>query len=147
MNPDTFDDSPDDAPADMAPAISPMPLFAAYFVVYVLVGSVLFMTAPKFERLYADSKLELPALTRNVMSFARWFRAGGWWKLLPIPVVMPAIVTRVARNAGAVPSRRRHRRLFGVSSFLVLLAGVIILLAMILPYMANPDRIANPTGR
>jgi type II secretory pathway component PulF len=142
-----MNDDSDDMLADPSPDISPMPLFAAYFIVYGLVGSALFMTAPRFEQLYADSKLELPALTRGVMSFARWFRGGGWWMLLPIPVVIPAVVTRVARNAGAVPRPRRHRRLFGIASFLVLLAGVIILLAMILPYMANPDRIANPSGR
>jgi type II secretory pathway component PulF len=146
MSTDAPDNPLDYASADAAPAISSMPLFAAYFIVYVLVGGVLFTTAPKFERLYAENKMELPALTAGVMSFARWFRNGGWWMLLPIPIVMPAIVTRVARNAGAVPSRRRHRRLFGVAGFLALLAGVIILIAMILPYMSNPDRIANPTG-
>jgi type II secretory pathway component PulF len=103
----------------------------AYWIVYIVVGGVLFLAAPTFEAFFGNFKTDLPLPTRMTLWFARWFRAIGWLLLLPFPIIIPLVLARLPQSQ---PQRRTRRwRIVGLTSIVLLVLGVVMLLSLWLP--------------
>src|SRR2546421_8409938 len=76
-------------------ALTAMPVFGAYLVVYFIFFGVVHFALPRFEQVYSQLKGPLPEITVMALRFATWFRDGyGWLFLLPIPMILPALTAR-----------------------------------------------------
>jgi type II secretory pathway component PulF len=122
--------------------VSPLPTMIAYWIVYIVVGGVLFVAAPTFEDMFSTFKTELPLTTRMTLGFGRWFRAIGWLLLLPFPIMIPLVLARLPQSK----SQRRTRgwRIVGLTSIALLVLGVVRLLSLWLPLVNVTWGVSSP---
>src|SRR5215212_7370039 len=104
----------------------------------VLLATAALMVIPRFEGTFKDFKLDLPELTKVVLSSARWLRHYGW-VLLPLPFVHAVLVALWYPGAGS-GARRTYRLLLSLC-----VCGIFgaVILAMFLPYITLLEGIAG----
>ena len=124
-------------------SISPLPTFVAYAIVYVVVGGVMFFAVPNFEQIFKDFKTELPGSTKLMLLFARWFREIGWLVLMPVPIIVPFALNKLAPPR-LEPRPNRHWRIAGITSIALLAIGVLMLISIWMPVMTLFTTVSSP---
>jgi type IV pilus assembly protein PilC len=66
-----------------------------------IVSLIMIVVIPKFEKIFHDFKVELPAITKALLAVARWFGPGyGWCYVLCTPIVFMLLVKLIRLSEG-----------------------------------------------
>jgi type IV pilus assembly protein PilC len=66
-----------------------------------IVSLIMIVVIPKFEKIFHDFKVDLPAITRALLFIARWFGPGyGWAYVLATPIIVVLLVKLIRLSEG-----------------------------------------------
>jgi len=66
-----------------------------------IVSLIMIVVIPKFEKIFHDFKVELPAITKALLAVARWFGPGyGWCYVLCTPIIFLLLVKLIRLSEG-----------------------------------------------
>lgn len=104
--------------------------FAGQAVIWTFVAIVATVLAygvlPKFEQVFADFKVTLPALTLLMIRAARWLRFGGIAVFWVMPLAAPFVLSRIVTvDEAGRPSRRAMAMIRLATLILLILVALI----------------------
>ena len=111
------------------------------YIGYMLVMGVLVLIVPRFETVFRDFKLSLPAMTMALLGVSRWtVQLYLWAVCIPLPALW------AWANASIVePTLRRRLRQGAV--FLVLAFLVLTVITLLMPMLALIEGVSTPSAK
>ncbi|MEM6560671.1 MAG: type II secretion system F family protein [Planctomycetota bacterium] len=74
---------------------------------FIVTATIMIFVMPKFEEIFADFEMELPAVTASLLAVSRWIGAQyGWVLVLPLLLVLPWVVGQLLRELRLDEPRR-----------------------------------------
>ncbi len=125
--------------------ITSVPLMLALAVPTIALYVAALAIVPAFVRIFADFKLDLPAIAVFTLSFARWMKGWGWTVLWAVPVVLPLVLTQL--GASSHPGANRASRVLwslNLGLSLTLVVVVWLGLALFLPMVQLVQQVSPP---
>jgi type II secretory pathway component PulF len=128
--------------ADVTRPVTSIPLTVSFSSIYLVIFASVFLIVPKMERVFRDFRIEMPAVTRLFFFSTQRFGEGhGWAALLPVPVLLPILITQLTWRANAIPDTtaqwRRARLMAAVTLGIILLVLAMVLFAPLLFLVPN----------
>jgi type IV pilus assembly protein PilC len=66
-----------------------------------IVSLIMIVVIPKFEKIFHDFKVDLPAITRALLAISRWFGPGyGWCYVLCTPIIVMLLIKLIRMSDG-----------------------------------------------
>jgi type II secretory pathway component PulF len=116
----------------------------SFIYIFMLVMAI--FVAPRMETTFREFDAELPGITVIFLGICRWIRSYyGWAMLLPLPIVVPMLVTHLTWRPGT--QRQRGLRIFGTLGITFILLTIFVLFAVLslfLPMVRLIDAASAP---
>ena len=100
---------------------------AAIWTFVALVATVVSLgVVPRFETMFADMKVALPALTLLVFKFCGWMRMGGVAVFWVMPLAVPFVLSRIVPADESGQPTRAALAMIRFGTFLLLVLAVLV---------------------